>query len=481
MTVAEAYIQFQIQVIGEETEEFRKIITELETDNRRLTELLDQLREEHLNSVCKLHEQAKKQEKELQQTVLVSKEQLKQAQNDNLKVTHKEEERMAEFHRQLDDLEVQSKQHLEEQQYWLQYKNVDRIKYQQRIDNLQSELISEHKKLEERLEICRHCLEATFSELDRKASQLMNNKKQLAIKNAVKELDNFRCKEIKENSLLKEELALYRKEVSVVEADMRRIEEEDLEHVKQLFDDLPIPRNVSPTQLVSFSLEHSVQSLSLTETAEPGSAPLPLSDSTAEAGGAKHQQQAVELEKDETDPSCKPSCSSSPCDLTLPLSGSRNDPWESEHPCLQEQQQLLRVAGQAMTLHPLINDHQDLNTSTSQSLFTRIIRDRVEREAVRQSPTVVSKTPPPPSPYLSTNNPCVCLLNSVLYGENNCSSVTVRQITKTLARLPDVPHHTHPPLPPFTPPKHLSTLRPVRAGTGATFFCWSHTVNWGTD
>ncbi|XP_072515131.1 coiled-coil domain-containing protein 83 isoform X2 [Salminus brasiliensis] len=374
MTPTEAQIQFQMQVSRKETGEFMEVITELEAENRTLTERLVHLREEQLCHIRELCEQAKEQEKKLEQREAVNKEQVEHAQQLDLELTHSQEEQLAELRRQLAGLKMQVKERQEERQVWLQYKNVERIKHQQQIEYLQSKLITTQKEFEKMSEKIKLSLDANFSEVDNK---LIIEKKQLAIE-ALKQLDKSSCWEIKENSRLTEEVAIYRKEVSILDAAVRRQEEENLEDMKQLFDhplnDLQILRNVFPTrasaleQMDSFSLEHNVQKLSLTETAEPRRGPLPQSDFRAEAGGAQHQQQAVKLEKDETDPSCKPS--SLPCDLTMLLYGSQNDPGESLH-LYPLEQKLLRVVGQAVTLHPLPDEPEDLDRVTHLDSLTQ--------------------------------------------------------------------------------------------------------------
>ncbi|XP_036450350.1 coiled-coil domain-containing protein 83 [Colossoma macropomum] len=391
-TLAEAFIQFQIQVKGKEIEEFNNEISELEAKNQKLTELQDQLREEQLAHIRELHKQAKEQEKKLEQREVVNKEQVEQAQRHNLELTHSQEEELEELRRKLEDLKLQVTECQKERQVWLHYKSVGSIEHQQQIQNLQSELTALQKSFEEMSENIKHSLDATFNKIDENTSQLIDEKKQRATERAIKQLDKSSCQEIKENDWLKRELVIYHKEVSIMDTAVRRLEGENLEHMKQIFEhrlnDLQISRNVFLTQAAgleqmdSSGLEQSVQKLALIETAEPGSAPLPPPNSKSEARGAQRKQ-AVELEKDKTDPSCKPS--SPPHDLTVLLYGSQNDLRELLHLGPLEQK-LLSVVGQAVTLYPSPSDSEDLAMSTHTgpshtqdwALTTRTIRSKFQ-------------------------------------------------------------------------------------------------------
>ncbi|KAL7847269.1 hypothetical protein SRHO_G00222490 [Serrasalmus rhombeus] len=386
-TPAEAFIQFQIQVKRKETEEFRNEISELEAKNQKLTELRDQLREEQLALIRELNKQAKEQEKELEQREVVNKEQLEQAQQCNLEVTHRQEEELAELCRKLEVLKLQVTERQKERQVLLQYKSVGSIKHLQQIQNLQSEIIDLQNRFEKMSENMKRSLDDTLNEIDKKTSQLIDEKKQQAVERAIKQLDKSSWQEIKENDRLKRELVICHKEVSILETAVRRLEEENLEHVKQIFEhrlnDLQISRNAFLTQAAGLEqMDSSGLELTLTETAEPGSGPLPPLNSRSEARGAQ-QKQAVELEKDKTDPSCKPP--SPPHDLAMLLYGNQNNLRELLHLGPLEKK-LLSVVGQAVTLHPLPSDSEDLAMSTHTgplhaqdwALSTRIIRNKFQ-------------------------------------------------------------------------------------------------------
>ncbi|KAI4902395.1 hypothetical protein NFI96_027505 [Prochilodus magdalenae] len=351
----------------------------------------DQLRKELLAHTHALHNQAKEQEKRLEQKEVVNKEEVEQAKKHNLELMCSQEEELAELTRSLEELKAQVAESHKEQQVWLHYKTVGSVEHQQQIQNLQSELTALQTSFEEISEYIKHSLDSTVKDIDKKTSQLMDEKKQQAtevktyvsadnLHGAIKRLDKSSCQEVMENEWLRKEIANYHEEVSVLDTTVRRLEEENLDHMKQLFElrlsNLQIPRSVFLRQVAG--LEQSVQKLTLTEAAaELGSGPSSPPESGAEAGGAQQQQQAVELERDETDPSWKPS--SPPHDLARLLYGSQDDLREPLHLGPLEQK-LLSVVGQAATLHPLPSDAEGLAIFHTEdwSITTRTIHNKFQ-------------------------------------------------------------------------------------------------------
>ncbi|XP_066507526.1 coiled-coil domain-containing protein 83 isoform X2 [Hoplias malabaricus] len=353
----------------------------------------DQLRDEQLSHIRELQKQAKEQEKKLEQGEVENKEQVEKAQQMNIKLIHNQEQELAELCKRSADLQVRVAEQQQERQVCLKYKNTERLKYRQQIQTLQSELKILQKNYEDMSENIKCSFDATVSEIDKKSSQLIDAKKQQATEKAIKHLDKWSCQEIKENDCLKRVLAIYRKEVSILDATVTSLEQENLKLLKQLFEerlsDLQTSRNGFLTteaelkQDDTSNMEQSLHKLTLTDkAAEPGSRLVPPPDSRAEAGGVE-QQQAVELEGDETEPSCKPpSCAHK---LPLRLYGNHNDLREPLNMDPLEQK-LLIVVGRPMTLHTLHSDTEDLATSThldqfqtqEWSLTTRLIHKKFQ-------------------------------------------------------------------------------------------------------
>ncbi|XP_058267731.1 coiled-coil domain-containing protein 83 [Hemibagrus wyckioides] len=368
-TGVHSFLEFQNEVKRKEIEEVEQLITKLEAKNQELVKLRDQLREEQQQTFRVLYDQTKEQEKQLEEKQLVNEEQVEQAIQHNLELKRIQDEELAELNRKLVSVQeqVMERQVYLEQQRQL-YESVDSAELQQRIQNLESELVANEKKFQAMSEHIERSHKAEISEIDENMSKLLEEEMQVASKKSLKQVDRHKCPEIKRrNEWLKREIAVYQEEISVLEADVKNLEEENLELVKELLEcrlhNVQISSNAFLTQ--GPDLEHK---LSL-----PGKA--------AEIGKEQHQQSG-ELEKDEMDHSCKPS-SSTHHPKTLQCS-SQSNPREPLHLDPLEQR-MLCVVGQAMPLYPLPSDSEDLDTThlglfqaQDETLATKMIRKQFQ-------------------------------------------------------------------------------------------------------
>ncbi|KAM9456187.1 coiled-coil domain-containing protein 83 [Clarias gariepinus] len=350
-TVAESLIQFQIDVKSKEIEEFKKEISELEAKNHQLVELREQLLGEQQENLSVLHSQAKEQEKKLEEKEVTYKGEVKQAVQHNLELTHVQEEELAELQRHLESIQAQVVELKGQGQAWHLNKNVGSVPYQEQIQKLQSELDSMHKHFQIMSENVENSLQATICNIEKQILQLIEEEKQAAQERSIKKLDKPKLLELKKNEWLKQKLAIYHEEVSVLDAAVKNLEEENLDHMKQLlehrFNDLQISSNLVLTQ------------------AEELEQKLSIFGKGAEIGSKQHQQSG-ELEEDETNHSCK--SSSSTRHRSALLYGCQSDLREPLHLGPLEQN-LLSVVGQAMPLHPLPSDPEDSDTLTHQARF----------------------------------------------------------------------------------------------------------------
>ncbi|XP_035391738.1 coiled-coil domain-containing protein 83 [Electrophorus electricus] len=383
-TLSEAFIQFQIQVKKKEIQEFRNETSLLEAKNKKLIELRDQLREKQHSHIRTLRKQAKEQERKLDQSERANKEQVEQALRRNVALRHHREEDLAELNGQLTSLETQVRRLQIQRQALLEYKTIGSVEHQRHIQGLQSVLTTMQKDFQERSESIQYSRDATFNEIDKKKSQMIDEQKQLATERVIKQLDKASRHEMMENDWLKRETAIYRKEVSILEAAVRNLEKKNLKHMNQLVEQrlsrLWISRNVFITQAADLGkVEQPMQKRTRSEsTAEPESRPWLAHDSPTDAVEAGW---AGVLEQEELTPSCEPSAP--PCDLAMFPLGSRSDHRELLHLGPLEQK-LLTVKGQAMTLYPMPSDPEGLGTSVpldflemqDWALTTRSIRNK---------------------------------------------------------------------------------------------------------
>lgn len=91
MTLAEAYINFQIELKRKEIQEFQEEVIQLDAQKHRLKELREQLREEQMGHISLLRKQAKEQERKLEQREVVNKEQVELALQQNLEMVRNQE------------------------------------------------------------------------------------------------------------------------------------------------------------------------------------------------------------------------------------------------------------------------------------------------------------------------------------------------------------------------------------------------------
>ncbi|XP_060764466.1 coiled-coil domain-containing protein 83 [Neoarius graeffei] len=348
--LAESVMQFQIEVRSKEMEELKEEVRELEDKNQKLIELQDQLQEEQQRHISVLRKQAKEHERLFKEKEVANKEQVEQAVQQNQELRHIQEEELEELHRQLTSVQAQVEKLQVQRQAQQLFENMGSVD-QQQIQKLQSELYAVQKNVQAISENIECCLKETICKIDKKTSQLVEREKQLAGERTLKQVDKNTFQNIEKNDWLKKVLVIYDDEVSELDVAVRNLEEENLEHMKQLFEHclsvVQISSNVFLTQ------------------AEDLEQKLRLLGRPAETGKEQHHQSG-ELEEDETDHSCKPS--SPTHHLRTLLDGNQSDLNELLHLGLLEQR-LMSVVSQPIPLCPLPSDPVDLDTLTHLGLI----------------------------------------------------------------------------------------------------------------
>ncbi|XP_041089020.1 coiled-coil domain-containing protein 83 isoform X2 [Polyodon spathula] len=243
MTLAEAYVGFQIQLKEKEIEEFESEVKTLEEKNQRYNQRQGHLKEEQLGHIQTLLKQAKDQERELEHKEVVSKEQVEQALQDHWEL-EKTKER-----------EIEGR----EKQYWLDYKNVGSKEHAKQIRLLEQELLQMQKDFQEMADHMQRTLDAAVNEINKETEKQIDDKKRLASEQAIRHLDKQTCQEVKENDWLKRQAQFYRNEVAVMEVSVQKLEQDNLELMSQLFEcrleDLKISRKVFLTQAAGLEID----------------------------------------------------------------------------------------------------------------------------------------------------------------------------------------------------------------------------------
>ncbi|RXM29425.1 Coiled-coil domain-containing protein 83 [Acipenser ruthenus] len=258
MTLAEAYVGFQIQLKEKEVEEFESEVKTLEEKNQRYNQRQEHLKEEQLGHIQTLLKQAKDQERELEHKEVVSKEQVEQALQDHWELEKTKEREIEELHSQLNDLEQTVLTAGREKQYWLDYKNVGSKEHAKQIRLLEQELLQMQKDFQEMADHMQRSLDATVNEINKQTEKQIDDKKHLASEQAIRHLDKQTRQEVKENDWLKREAQFYRNEVAVMEVSVQKLEQDNLELMSQLFEcrleDLKISRRVFLTQVAGLEI-----------------------------------------------------------------------------------------------------------------------------------------------------------------------------------------------------------------------------------
>ncbi|NXK86960.1 CCD83 protein, partial [Formicarius rufipectus] len=123
-----------------------------------------------------------------------------------------------------------------ERDYWLEYKNVGSKIHADKISSLEKDIKEVKHKLQRAKEYYRDALNAVIEENESLFERHMNLLSEQALKSAVRYLDKNCCREIQENEWLKEEVKIYRKEVSDLKASVQLLEEENTSLVAKLID-----------------------------------------------------------------------------------------------------------------------------------------------------------------------------------------------------------------------------------------------------
>ncbi|GAA6111185.1 coiled-coil domain-containing protein 83 [Tachysurus ichikawai] len=357
-TVAESIIQFQNEATSKEIEELKQKKLKMEDENQKLVEMRHQLREEQQGHLGVLHKQAMEQEKKILEDKVASEEQTEQANQHDLELACIHKEELAELQKNLTSVEAQVEV---QQQTGQLYKSMNNVELQQQIQNLESQRDSLKHKFQAISEYVEHSLKVDICKIDKITSRLIEKERQLATEIAFKQVDKHRFQMIRKKDYLKKELAAYQEEVSVLEATVKNLQKENWEHLKQLF-----KQQKKDLQMYRDPFLSQAEKLSLHQKA-------------ADIVEEQHQQFG-ELEKDEMDHSCKPSFPTH--HLSTMLYGSQSNLSEPLHlgPLEQGPQS---VFGQAMPLHPLPSDSEDLDTLTHQGLIqaqNRILTTKIIRK-----------------------------------------------------------------------------------------------------
>ncbi|XP_066556186.1 coiled-coil domain-containing protein 83 [Amia ocellicauda] len=399
MTLAEAFITFQIQVKRKEIEEFLSEVSQLEEKNQRYKKRKKQLTEEQTGHIRTLLKQAKEQERDLEQSEVVNREQVEQAQREYWELARTSDHQLEELRRELRGLEQKVLAGHSERRCWLAYKTVGSQEHGLQVQLLEGELRQLQRDFQEIAGLClsvhfpcggavpnnplgeciyicfvffsffvcfadhiQRSLDVTVSEIDKKTEKLIDETKHFATETAIKHLGKHSRQEIRENEWLKKEITIYNREVALLENAVQKLEEENLAIVNEMFEhrlgNLKISRKVFLTEAAGLDvidtgmLGEDFDKLYLTDQPDAPSRPIHFLLAAAEGGNGLGVPR--ELEGDERGASCsrpadQPTASPAQ-DLRVALYGSQVN-FQEPMQLGPLELKLLSVVGQAMPIH----------------------------------------------------------------------------------------------------------------------------------
>ncbi|NXE10181.1 CCD83 protein, partial [Lophotis ruficrista] len=146
------------------------------------------------------------------------------------------EQLLKDLHSQIEETDRKLSAKQSERDYWLEYKNVGSKEQADKIMSLEKDIKEVKEDLHRTREYYRNALTAVKEEKDRLLERHVELSKEQAPENAVRYLDKNIRREIEENKWLKEEVQIYRKKVSDLEASIQLLEEENIGLVTKLID-----------------------------------------------------------------------------------------------------------------------------------------------------------------------------------------------------------------------------------------------------
>ncbi|KAJ1119906.1 hypothetical protein NDU88_008089 [Pleurodeles waltl] len=258
MTFTEALLAFQIQVKETEIDRYLVEVKHVEEKNKRYKERNERLKAEQLIHIRDLLHEAKNQDKEFAKKEVFNRDQVDQAIREKWEYIRTMERIFEEVHSRINQLAEDTAKKEFERDYWLAYKNVGSKEHGKQIQLLEMELVNIQQNFKDIEEHFRQSLENTKNKINLLVMKQMEEKKELATENAIKHIDKFSRKEIKENSWLKDEVTSYRKEVNDLEIEVQNLEQENLKLISELFDcrlqDLKISRSCFLTQVAGLEV-----------------------------------------------------------------------------------------------------------------------------------------------------------------------------------------------------------------------------------
>ncbi|GCB60366.1 hypothetical protein scyTo_0009164, partial [Scyliorhinus torazame] len=346
----------------------------------------EQLKKEQKEHIRILVRKAKELEKELERKEIINNEQVEQAMKEKLELIKHQKQLTQEIRSITNDLKQKIHKEEDVKAYWLEYKNVGSGEHARLIKIRENELIELVQNFGDIEDHFHRALARAKEDIDRLTKMQMNEKKALAAQTALSYMGRYSRQQVKENAWLKKELNLYSLEVAQLEQAVKKVEEENLEVLSQLFDcqisDLNTCRNLFKIHEVGPEDQDSGVLEDVAEL-ELRSLPLEIEDSVSFSSpqkSAKHDaakdkvsliQPHFEEEKTGSDEPQFQLGKSVSQNLTYLL--QEDEKYFEYFECGALEQKLLHIKGQAMPLKVITPPANQGKRSESQSNEVEVV------------------------------------------------------------------------------------------------------------
>ncbi|XP_057252745.1 coiled-coil domain-containing protein 83 [Pezoporus wallicus] len=246
--VPESLLEFQIEAKEEAIDKVLLALKQLEEKNKEYYERHELLKKELQARIRRLLEQIDEEQKERYKEV-VTRDDVEKSLIATWQYVKDKEQLLEDLRSQIEEINQKISVKQSEKDDCLEYKNVGSKIEAKKIMSLEKDIKEIKDDFHRATEYYRNALKAMKEENTRLVLKHMDLVKEQAPENAVRYLDKDSCREIEENSWLKEEVKLYQKEVSDLKASIQLLEEENIALVAKLVDSrleyLGVPRHLA--------------------------------------------------------------------------------------------------------------------------------------------------------------------------------------------------------------------------------------------
>ncbi|XP_061199668.1 coiled-coil domain-containing protein 83 [Neopsephotus bourkii] len=247
--VPESLLEFQIEAKEEAIDKLLLALKQLEEKNKEHYERYELLKKELQARIRRLLEQIEEEQKERDKKGIVTRDDVEKSLIATWQYVKDKEQLLEDLHSQIEETNQKISVKQREKDDCLEYKNVGSKIEAKKILSLEKDIKEVKDAFHRATEYYRNALKAMEEENARLVLKHMDLVKEQAPENAVRYLDKDSCREIEENSWLKEEVKLYQKEVSDLKASIQLLEEENIALVAKLVDSrleyLGVPRHLA--------------------------------------------------------------------------------------------------------------------------------------------------------------------------------------------------------------------------------------------